>query len=80
VEKAPLLEALFGYRGLGPSKALMYPEHGDVACETLVRWIPKLTKLQELKLFEGTPLLDENLPQLVSACCPQFRKLGFFFW
>ncbi|KAI9692071.1 MAG: hypothetical protein M1820_009538 [Bogoriella megaspora] len=66
-DRAPLLEALFGNRGPASSNIL-------------IKWIPKLTNLQELKLFDGQALADDVLPDLVNTSCPLFRKLGIYFW
>ena len=51
-----------------------------VSSTALTKWIPKLNKLQELKLFDGQALAAEGIPELVNKSCPHFRKLGMFFW
>ncbi|KAI9659899.1 MAG: hypothetical protein M1821_001251 [Bathelium mastoideum] len=66
-DKAPLLEALFSNSGLVSSTALK-------------KWIPKLNKLQELKLFTGEALADEEITQLVNTNCLSFCRLGIFVW
>ncbi|KAL9065764.1 MAG: hypothetical protein Q9157_007362 [Trypethelium eluteriae] len=66
-EKAPLLEAISSNSGLDSSSALR-------------KWIPMLSKLQELKLFNGKTLADPAIPELITAHCPFFRRLWIFLW
>ncbi|KAL9094694.1 MAG: hypothetical protein Q9165_002964 [Trypethelium subeluteriae] len=66
-EKAPLLEAISSNGGL-------------VSSSPLKKWIPMLSKLQELKLFDGKALADHAISELITAHCPSFRRLWIFLW
>jgi hypothetical protein len=46
----------------------------------LVRWTPRLPRLQSLELFDGKPLEDELVHASISEHCPQFKSLMIFTW
>ncbi|KAK8192509.1 hypothetical protein M8818_007679 [Zalaria obscura] len=67
-EQAPMLEAL------------SEPIIGDMFSTALLRWAPRLSKLQELQFWNGKALEDETIQNLLCAHCPQLNKLSIFQW
>lgn len=45
-----------------------------------VRWLPNLSKLRYLKVFDGKALGDRQVPGLIRANCPRFESLSIFMW
>jgi hypothetical protein len=46
----------------------------------LIRWAPRLPRLETLELYDGTPLEDELVHTTVHEYCPQFNSLSIFTW
>ena len=45
--------------------------------KSLVRWIPRLTHLRALELYDGNEV-DDEVAQQLHACSPKFRALSIF--
>ena len=50
----------------------------EINHESLSRWIPRLKRLQQLRLWNGTALIGAG--SLLKAHCPDFTILKFFMW
>jgi hypothetical protein len=46
----------------------------------LVRWTPRLPRLQSLELRDGKPLEDELVHASIFEHCPQFKSLMIYTW
>ncbi|USP73843.1 uncharacterized protein yc1106_01117 [Curvularia clavata] len=46
----------------------------------LVRWTPRLPRLQSLELWDGKPLEDELVHASICENCPQFNSLMIYTW
>lgn len=46
----------------------------------LVRWTPRLPRLQTLELWDGKPLGDELVHASLYEHCPQFKSLMIYTW
>jgi hypothetical protein len=46
----------------------------------LVRWAPRLPRLETLELYDGTPLEDELVHTAIHEHCPHFNSLSIFTW
>ncbi|KAK5118045.1 hypothetical protein LTR62_004091 [Meristemomyces frigidus] len=64
--QAPLLEGL------------SEPNSSDVMSKALPIWIPRLSHLQELELWDGEALADETLRNSIHTCCPHISKLRIY--
>jgi len=53
---------------------------GEVLGHALVRWAPRLPRLQTLELYDGGPLEDELVHAMIHDHCPQFNSLSIFTW
>ncbi|KAF2661250.1 hypothetical protein K491DRAFT_562751, partial [Lophiostoma macrostomum CBS 122681] len=53
---------------------------GELLSDALVRWTPRLPRLQALELYAGTPLEDELVHASISEHCPQFHSLSIYTW
>ncbi|KAF2712430.1 hypothetical protein K504DRAFT_531531 [Pleomassaria siparia CBS 279.74] len=53
---------------------------GQLVSDALVRWAPRLPRLQTLELFNGSPLEDELVHTSIKKHCPQFNFLSIFNW
>jgi hypothetical protein len=51
-----------------------------VLSDALVRWTPRLPRLQALELYAGTPLEDELVHASISEHCPHFNSLSIYTW
>ena len=50
----------------------------EVSPESLSLWIPRLKRLQQLRLWNGTALIGTG--SLLKDHCPEFTTLKFFMW
>ncbi|QDS75671.1 hypothetical protein FKW77_007479 [Venturia effusa] len=66
IPKAPNLERVDGPRSL--------------AGTAFVRWLPSLSKLRFLKVFDGNVLDDCRIPSIIGNNCPKFESLSIFMW
>lgn len=46
----------------------------------MVRWAPRLPRLETLELYDGTSLEDELVHTTIHEHCPQFNSLSIFRW
>jgi hypothetical protein len=51
-----------------------------VLSNALVRWAPRLPRLETLELYDGAPLEDELVHTTIHEHCPQFNSLSIFGW
>jgi hypothetical protein len=51
-----------------------------VLSHALVRWAPRLPRLQTLELRDGKPLEDELVHASIQQHCPQFNSLSIYKW
>ena len=65
-QQSPLLEAI------------TEPTAVDVLSTSLLTWIPRLSHLQRLDLFDGKGLADEVIRNLLHAHCPDLQMLRIF--
>lgn len=56
------------------------PDGKAVLSDALVRWTPRLPRLQSLELWDGKPLEDELVHASIYEHCPQFKSLMIFTW
>ncbi|RDI88971.1 hypothetical protein Vi05172_g1007 [Venturia inaequalis] len=66
IPKAPNLQRIDGPRGL--------------TGYAFVRWLPSLSKLQHLKVFDGNVLGNTQIPSLIRDNCPKLESLSIFMW
>ena len=50
----------------------------EISHQALGRWIPRLKRLEQLRLWNGTALIGAG--SLLKAHCPKFTILKFFMW
>ncbi|KAK3074357.1 hypothetical protein LTR53_003286 [Teratosphaeriaceae sp. CCFEE 6253] len=65
-QQAPMLEAI------------SEPASSDVLSSALPAWIPRLSHLHELNLWDGKALEDETMRNLLHVHCPRLRDLTMF--
>ncbi|KAH7077793.1 hypothetical protein BKA63DRAFT_532260 [Paraphoma chrysanthemicola] len=53
---------------------------GELLASALVRWTPRLPRLQSLELFDGKPLEDELMHASIYEHCPQLKSLMIYTW
>ncbi|ORY10412.1 hypothetical protein BCR34DRAFT_350596 [Clohesyomyces aquaticus] len=53
---------------------------GELLSHALVRWAPRLPRLQTLELKNGSPLEDELVHASIYEHCPQFNSLSIYTW
>ena len=53
---------------------------GELLSHALVRWAPRLPRLQTLELFNGAPLEDELVHASIYEHCPHFNSLSIYTW
>ncbi|KAF2191035.1 hypothetical protein K469DRAFT_362915 [Zopfia rhizophila CBS 207.26] len=53
---------------------------GKLLSHALVRWAPRLPRLQTLELYDGSPLEDELVHASIYQHCPQFNSLSIYTW
>ncbi|RAR07443.1 hypothetical protein DDE83_006488 [Stemphylium lycopersici] len=53
---------------------------GELQPSALVRWTPRLPRLQSLELWDGKPLEDQLVHTSIYEHCPQFKSLMLFTW
>jgi hypothetical protein len=53
---------------------------GELFSGALVRWTPRLPRLQTLELWDGKPLEDELVHASLHEHCPQFNSLMIYTW
>ncbi|KAF2263736.1 hypothetical protein CC78DRAFT_496246 [Lojkania enalia] len=53
---------------------------GKILSHALVRWAPRLPRLQTLELYDGGPLEDELVHASIYEYCPQFNSLSIYTW
>ncbi|KAF2111677.1 hypothetical protein BDV96DRAFT_464450, partial [Lophiotrema nucula] len=53
---------------------------GKLLSHALVRWAPRLPRLQSLELYDGEPLEDELVHASIYEHCPQFNSLSIYTW
>ncbi|CAO2647817.1 Nn.00g087390.m01.CDS01 [Neocucurbitaria sp. VM-36] len=53
---------------------------GELLSGALVRWTPRLPRLQSLELWDGKPLEDELVHASIYEHCPQFGSLMIYTW
>jgi hypothetical protein len=51
-----------------------------VSSDALVRWVPRLPRLQSLELYDGKALEDELVHASIQKHCPQFNTLMIYAW
>jgi hypothetical protein len=51
-----------------------------VVSHALVRWAPRLPRLQNLELYDGIPLEDELVHAAIAEHCPHFNSLSVLMW
>lgn len=52
----------------------------SILADTLPRWAPYLSRLQSLELWNGKPLGDETIRNLLHANCPSLRRICIYMW
>ncbi|KAF2198226.1 hypothetical protein GQ43DRAFT_401362 [Delitschia confertaspora ATCC 74209] len=53
---------------------------GKLLSHALVRWAPRVPRLQALELKDGSPLEDDLVHSSIHAHCPQFNSLSIYTW
>ncbi|KAF2133319.1 hypothetical protein P153DRAFT_381751 [Dothidotthia symphoricarpi CBS 119687] len=53
---------------------------GELLSDALMRWAPRLPRLQSLELWDGKPLEDELMHASMYEHCPQFKSLTIYKW
>ncbi|KAF2644847.1 hypothetical protein P280DRAFT_466111 [Massarina eburnea CBS 473.64] len=53
---------------------------GQLTAPALVRWAPRLPRLQGLELWDGSALEDALIPECIHQNCPNFNSLMIFSW
>ncbi|KAF2799945.1 hypothetical protein K505DRAFT_404299 [Melanomma pulvis-pyrius CBS 109.77] len=53
---------------------------GELLTHALIRWSPRLPRLEALEMFDGSPLQDELVHSSIQQHCPQFNSLSIFTW
>ncbi|EOA82810.1 uncharacterized protein SETTUDRAFT_22779 [Exserohilum turcica Et28A] len=53
---------------------------GELQPGALVRWTPRLPRLQSLELWDGKPLENEQVHASIYEHCPQFNSLMIYTW
>ncbi|KAH6872942.1 hypothetical protein BKA58DRAFT_383136 [Alternaria rosae] len=53
---------------------------GELQPGALVRWTPRLPRLQSLELWDGKPLEEELVHASIYDHCPQFKSLMIYTW
>ncbi|KAF2016299.1 hypothetical protein BU24DRAFT_422638 [Aaosphaeria arxii CBS 175.79] len=53
---------------------------GKLVSSALVRWAPRIPRLQTLELEDGVPLEDELVHASIQQHCPHFSSLSIFGW
>ncbi|KAF1836250.1 hypothetical protein BDW02DRAFT_546665 [Decorospora gaudefroyi] len=53
---------------------------GELQPGALVRWTPRLPRLQSLELWDGKPLEDALVHASIYEHCPQFKSLMIYTW
>ncbi|EUC37093.1 hypothetical protein COCCADRAFT_86323 [Bipolaris zeicola 26-R-13] len=53
---------------------------GELQPGALVRWTPRLPRLQSLELWDGKPLEDELVHASIYEHCPHFNSLMIYTW
>ncbi|KAH3917938.1 hypothetical protein HBI56_178390 [Parastagonospora nodorum] len=53
---------------------------GELLPSALVRWTPRLPRLQTIELWDGKPLEDELVHASIFEHCPQFNSLMIYTW
>ncbi|KAF2033727.1 hypothetical protein EK21DRAFT_58277 [Setomelanomma holmii] len=53
---------------------------GELLASALVRWTPRLPRLQSLELFDGKPLEDELMHATIYEHCPQLKSIMIYTW
>lgn len=53
---------------------------GKLTSPALVRWAPRLPRLQGLELWDGSALEDALVPEHIFEHCPNFNYLMIFSW
>ncbi|KAF2687022.1 hypothetical protein K458DRAFT_385844 [Lentithecium fluviatile CBS 122367] len=53
---------------------------GQLNSSALIRWVPRLPRLQGLELWDGSALEDALVPACIHEHCPNFNSLMIFTW
>lgn len=53
---------------------------GQLTSTALVQWVPRVSRLQELELWDGSALEDELVAASIHKHCPNFNALMIFHW
>lgn len=53
---------------------------GQLSSAALIQWIPRVPRLQELELWDGSALEDELVSASIHQHCPNFNSLMIFHW
>ncbi|MCJ1384158.1 hypothetical protein MMC17_007274 [Xylographa soralifera] len=53
--------------------------HGEITSAALLRWIPRLPKLQQITLWNGSALAN-GVGNTIHINCPNFKILRFYTW
>ena len=51
-----------------------------VSSDALIRWAPRLPRLQALEIYDGRPLEDELVHASIQEHCPYFNTLMIYTW
>jgi hypothetical protein len=79
-QHTPMLELISGERTLVPPGCIHSCLLDTVSSGALVRWTPRLPRLETLELWDGRPLEDELLHASIFEHCPQFNSLMIYTW
>ncbi|KAJ4349897.1 uncharacterized protein N0V89_008517 [Didymosphaeria variabile] len=53
---------------------------GQLSSTALIRWAPRVPRLQELELWDGSTLEDGLVAASIHENCPNFKSLMIFLW
>ncbi|KAJ4304997.1 hypothetical protein N0V90_000525 [Kalmusia sp. IMI 367209] len=53
---------------------------GQLSSTALIQWAPRVPRLQELELWDGSALEDELVAASIHQHCPNFNSLMIFHW
>lgn len=79
VDAAPLLETVTG-AGKVKTSITSHRLIIEVSESAIVRWIPKLPHLRNLRLWDGKSLSDERIPNLLHVHCSKLEALSVYSW
>jgi hypothetical protein len=53
---------------------------GELLSTSLIRWTPRLPRLETLEFYDGSPLEDDLLHASIHEHCPNFNSLSIYTW